>query len=175
MTFTAQTFPRGRDVREAFPQVGACLADVTFQSTIDIEPVPGMSVILEPHCSYLFTGYVGYRATAGVGLRLRLDAPRLSTGQWGIHGYPLSGGGGSPLVMTGETVGWLQETLASGDEFLLGGLGVGNPLWARLEGSVQVAGIGGALQLGATQAVATATVSVVSALSWIEAVKIGEN
>ena len=175
MTFEVSSIPRGRQLREAFPLIGVCAQDYTWQSTVDFEPIPGMAVLLEPHCAYAITAYLSYSSDTAADLWVRLDRPTLSAGQWGINGLP-SAATGSVGSGTADTAQWLQEGTFSGvpDSYRLAGIGTSTPAVARLSGFCATASYGGALQLVGAQYVSTASVTTLHALSWLEVVKIDE-
>jgi hypothetical protein len=161
--------PRGRTVRESLPAFGVCLQDYTIQSSVDVEPIPGLSVILEPFSAYAFTCYVAYLADTAADLRIQIDSPDLASGQWAVQALTYQDTGG----VTGEFITWLQEgPNPAGSQFLASG--GSSPLFLRVTGQVSTGGHGGALQLSAGQRVSNAAATTVAAYSWLEASKIEE-
>jgi hypothetical protein len=173
VTFGVQSIPRGRDVREAVPQVGVALADYAVASSIDDDPVPGVAVLLEPHCSYAIEGYLLYATDATAEIRAQLTAPQFAVGFWGrVSLSPLAAG--NPGAARGGAVRWRQE-LFDQPHCTLGGAGAAVPLTALLIGSISTGAFGGALQLCVSQSVSTAAITTVYLGSWIAATKIEED
>jgi hypothetical protein len=169
VAFAANSTPRGRDLRESLPQFGVCLQDYTIQSSIDVEPIPGLSVILEPHCSYAFSCYLAYLANTAADLRIQIDSPDLAAGSWAVQALTYL----DTNKITGEFVSWLQEgPNPAGSQFLASGSA--SPLWERITGTCSTGGYGGTLQLSAAQRVSTAAATTVAAYSWLEVTKIEE-
>jgi hypothetical protein len=168
--FFASSTPRGRDVREAWPYGGACLNDVVIQSQVDFEPVPGMSAILEPHCSYTIEGYLAYTCPDAADMKVRIDAPPLVLGRWTVIAPPFNATTTTAALTTGF-VAWAQEDL---DPPIRSVGGVGAPVGGRLLGHIDVAGYGGAIQLGIGQLFSTASPTTVHAGSWLLVTKILE-